>query len=265
MKFSRRVIVFIAFLSLFLILLCVFQNNRNQKVKIVKEEGAIESENKKSFEDEQKLSEEESFEIVKEIQSSENEKIKIPEKTFINVPFLSQAPFGEWDERHEEACEETSLIMMYYYLSGESLNAEVGEKEIQEMIDFQLEEYEDYRDSSASELVEIAREFYGMNELIVLYDFEKEDIKRELAKGNPVIIPAAGRLLGNPYYTQPGPLYHNMILVGYEGDEIISNDPGTRRGEGYRYDIDVLYNAVHDFTGNKEDILSGRKAMIVVE
>jgi hypothetical protein len=73
------------------------------------------------------------------------------------------------------------------------------------------------------------------------------------------------RLLGNPNFTSPGPLYHNLVLVGYDGDNIITNDPGTKRGEGYVYNINILYNAIHDFPGKPEDIESGKKAMIVLE
>ena len=60
-------------------------------------------------------------------------------------------------------------------------------------------------------------------------------------------------------------LYHNLFLVGYDGDKIIANDPGTKRGESYKYEIDILYNAIHDFTGYLEDMEKGRKAMIVLE
>jgi hypothetical protein len=90
-------------------------------------------------------------------------------------------------------------------------------------------------------------------------------MKKYLAKRKPIIVPAAGRMLGNPYFTAPGPLYHNLVLTGYDGDTIITNDPGTKRGKDYKYDIGTLYGAIHDFTGNKDDIEKGRKAMIILE
>lgn len=188
----------------------------------------------------------------------------LPEKIFIKVPFTSQAPYANWDEKHEEACEEASLIMVKYYLDGKNLNKDIAEKEIQNLIKFQLEKYGDYRDSDATGIIQLAEDYYKINNLKAVYDFSKEDIKKELAKGRPIIIPAAGRLLGNPNFTAPGPLYHNLVLTGYEGDIVITNDPGTRKGEGYRYDIDVLFGAIHDFPGKKEDIEKGRKAMIVI-
>lgn len=190
---------------------------------------------------------------------------EIPEKILIDVPFTSQAPFAKWDAYHEEACEEASLVMLKYFLDKKSLNSETAEKEIQKMIEFQLANYGDYKDSSAEEIVKFAADFYGIKNLKVIYDFQKEDLKEYLSLGRPIIVPAAGRLLGNPNFTSPGPLYHNLVLAGYDGNAIITNDPGTRRGRSYRYNLDVLYHAIHDFPGKKEEIEKGRKAMIVLE
>lgn len=189
----------------------------------------------------------------------------LPDKILTGVPFTSQAPFAEWDELHEEACEEASLIMLKYYLDGKKLTPEIAESEIQRMVDFEIKNYGDYRDSDAGEIVKLAEDFYGIRNLKAVYDFPKEDLKKYLARGEPIIVPAAGRLLGNPNFTAPGPLYHNLVLIGYNGNTIITNDPGTRKGQGYTYNMDVLYNAIHDFPGKPEDITQGRKAMIVLE
>ncbi|MDX9913211.1 MAG: C39 family peptidase [Candidatus Moranbacteria bacterium] len=207
-------------------------------------------------------------EVKKE--SGEEKVLEVEEKSLdkvnIKVPFISQAPLGVWDERHEEACEETSLIMLNAYLKNGTLDKNSGEKEIQKIIDFQIEKYGDYKDTSAKETVKLARDFYGLDNLKVVYDFTQEDIKKYLSKGNPIIVPAAGRALGNPNFTAPGPLYHNLILTGFTQDDlVITNDPGTRKGENYTYKLSVLYEAIHDFDGNKEEIAKGRKAMIVVE
>lgn len=207
-------------------------------------------------------------EVKKE--SGEEKVLEVEEKSLdkvnIKVPFISQAPLGVWDERHEEACEETSLIMLNAYLKNGTLDKNSGEKEIQKIIDFQIEKYGDYKDTSAKETVKLARDFYGLDNLKVVYDFTQADIKKYLSKGNPIIVPAAGRALGNPNFTSPGPLYHNLILTGFTQDDlVITNDPGTRKGENYTYELSVLYEAIHDFDGNKEEIAKGRKAMIVVE
>jgi hypothetical protein len=159
--------------------------------------------------------------------------------------------------------------MVAYYLLGKKLTKEIAEQEIQSLVEFENKKLGYYKDTPAQETADIISEFYSLpkigKELKVVYDFEAQDLKKYLAQGFPIIVPAAGRDLGNPYFTPPGPLYHNLVLVGYDGDTIITNDPGTKRGESYEYNIDVLYNAIHDFPGTPEDIKQGRRAMIVVE
>jgi len=193
------------------------------------------------------------------------EKENLPNKILIDVPFTAQAPFQRWDAYHEEACEEASLIMLKFYLNKQELTPKIAEAEIQKMITFEIEKQGDYMDSSAEQIVALARDFYGIGNLKIVYDFPKEDLQKYLAQGRPIIVPAAGRLLGNPNFKAPGPLYHNLVLIGFEGQTIITNDPGTRKGENYRYDIDILYKAIHDFPGNLKDIEKGRKAMIIIE
>lgn len=190
---------------------------------------------------------------------------KISSKILIDVPFTTQAPFANWDEYHEEACEEASLVMIKYFLNKKELNPEIAEKEIQNLIQFQIEKYGDYKDSSVEKLVRLGREFYGIKNLKVVYDFPKDDLKKYLSFGRPIIIPAAGKSLKNPNFKLPGPIYHNLVLTGYDKNMIITNDPGTRKGQGYKYDVDTLYGAIHDFPGQKSDITKGRKAMIIIE
>jgi len=188
-----------------------------------------------------------------------------PEKILIDVPFTSQAPFGKWDAYHEEACEEASLLMVAYFAQSKKLTPAIAEKEIQALIAYEIKNTEGYEDSTAVQTAKLGRDYYGLKNLRVVYDFTTKDLKEYLAKGKPIIIPVAGRLLGNPNFTAPGPLYHNLVLIGYDGNTIITNDPGTRNGQGYRYQIKTIYNAIHDFSGDKNKIETGQKAMIVVE
>ena len=190
---------------------------------------------------------------------------KMPAKILIDVPFTSQAPLGKWDAYHEEACEETSLLMVEYFLQNKKLTPALAEKEIQAMIAYEIKTIKNYEDSTAVEIVALGENYYGIKNLHVIYDFTAEDLKKYLAQKKPIIVPAAGRLLGNPNFTAPGPLYHNLVLVGYDGDTIITNDPGTRKGQNYKYNIRTLYDAIHDFPGDKNRMEMGRKAMIVLE
>ena len=155
--------------------------------------------------------------------------------------------------------------MVKYYLDGKELSPQIAENEIQSLKEYQMKKYGRFEDSDMKELAQIASDFYGLDNLKVVYDFSVQDVKKELAKKNPIIVPTAGRQLGNPFFTQPGPLYHNLVLVGYDGNKIITNDPGTKRGEGFEYDINVLFASIHDFPGDKNKITQGRKAMIIID
>ena len=58
-----------------------------------------------------------------------------------------------------------------------------------------------------------------------------------------------------------------LVIKGYdaETDQFITNDPGTRRGAGYRYAAAALFAAINDYpTGDHLLITTVTKAMIVV-
>ena len=180
----------------------------------------------------------------------------------IKLPFVPQAPFANWDALHQEACEEMSLILVRHYLEGTNVTAQQAEQELQEVVSWMDDIGLPY-DVTMEELARVAEEKYGLKAR-VRTDVTIESIKAELAAGNPVILPLAGQMLGNPYYSGDGPPYHVFVVVGYDNDEFITHDVGTKRGANYRYDQEVVFNAIHDWTGSKETIEQGKKAMLVV-
>lgn len=188
----------------------------------------------------------------------------LPTEFNLAVPFTPQAPFAVWDELHEDACEEASVAMVDAFYTNRNFSPQGADDEINAIVNWELQTFGYWLDTTAEETARILREKYGYQNVRVVYDINIGDIKREVASGHPVILPAAGQLLGNEYFQQPGPLYHMLVVRGWTSDgKIITNDPGTKRGEGYLYDPDVLINAVHDWNGG--DVENGRKAMIVAE
>ena len=157
--------------------------------------------------------------------------------------------------------------MAISYVKGDPVTRRSGNQEILDMVKFQVEEYGGHFDLNAEQIAKLIKDYYKYDMIEVRYDIQIDDIKRELAKGNVVIAPMAGRLLGNPYYTPPGPAYHNMLFKGYDDrtDEFIANDAGTKRGRNYRYKYEVAYGAIHDWTGNEKTIDQGEKVMVVVK
>lgn len=191
----------------------------------------------------------------------------VPPAKGLNVPFTPQAPFANWDALHEEACEEAAILMVAHYLDGTPLTPKIAEREILDLVAWERDHgFGD--DVSAAQMAEIAIEKFGLRAR-VRADVTEDTIKEELANGNPVIVPAAGRDLGNPYFSGKGPWYHALAIIGFEsgwtGDWLIVNDPGTKRGHRYAYRVETLLQAIHDWTGVKEEIRSGEKAMVILE
>lgn len=190
--------------------------------------------------------------------------VQPPQTVNLNVPFTSQAPSGNWDLPFKEACEEASILMMDKFYKGQSFaNASETEDEIKNIVDFEEHKLNFHLDTDAQETAQVLNNYFGYQNVRVVDNITVNDIKKELAQGRPVIVPAAGRMLGNPYYRQPGPLYHMLVVKGYTATKFITNDPGTRRGKDFTYSFDTLYNAIHDW--NNGNVNEGKKTMIVVE
>jgi hypothetical protein len=163
----------------------------------------------------------------------------------LDVDFASQAPFANWDALHQEACEEASMATVAMYFSGQKLDETIMDQEILSL--YAWEQKNGYAiDLSASQTADILGEYYGLNARVVT-EVTVSRIKEELDMGHLVIAPLAGRLLGNPYFTSPGPIYHMLVIRGYDSDEFITNEVGTKRGDGFRYKYNILINAVHDW------------------
>lgn len=180
-----------------------------------------------------------------------------------DVPFTPQAPFANWDPLHEEACEEASVLMVLRYFQGQPIrSADDAEVAIQKLV-ADNESLGFDVDDTAAEIVTLLKHEDPSLTAVLLKNPTTEDLKKVLSDGKLVIVPAAGRLLGNPYFSGAGPIYHMLVLRGYTGNGyVITNDPGTKRGKEYAYKWDVLLNAVHDWNGG--DVEGGEKVVVVV-
>lgn len=195
-----------------------------------------------------------------------------PKTILYTVPFASQAPHAVWDDLHNEACEEASMIMADSFFHKNSLDKDIMENKIQELVKWEGENGYTV-DITAQETVEILKKYFFLTAEVKSVA-SAQDIFNELDQGKLVIVPAAGRLLKNPNYKTPGPLYHMLLVRGYDLNtkEIITNDPGTRKGEGYRYGYNILINAIHDWPKqgkgkedvSEEEMKAGKKVIIIV-
>jgi hypothetical protein len=209
------------------------------------------------------------------IEKSSVDKIQIekapplPENVNLEIPFTSQAPFGDWSYPFNYTCEEAAVLMAHYYIEGKtSIDPAQAREELLDLVEYEKKNYGFHEDTNTAQTAQLIKDYYG-HSVKVEYDISLEDIKKELAKGNPVIVPTAGRLLDNPYFKPPGPLYHMLLIKGYSTTstttDFIVHDPGTKRGADFVYSYQTLEKSIHDLEGKDlENIASGRSAMISI-
>lgn len=193
----------------------------------------------------------------------------LPAQVRHDVPFAAQAPFGDWDDpRQQDGCEEAAALMAVRWARGESLTRAEALAEITAAADYQAREWNEFRDTSARDTLErIVHGYFAYEPAYLRENVTIADMKRLLADGNVIIAPFNGQLLHNPYFTPPGPIRHAAVITGYddEADEFITNDPGTRSGEDFRYPTATLFAAMRDYpSGYHEPIERLDKTIIVV-
>ena len=184
------------------------------------------------------------------------------------VPFTVQAPFAEWSNPiFQDACEEASIVMAAAWVSGKSLTKESAKRDIQALAAYQKKLLGHSADTSIEDTEKLLQDFLGVTTTEVKRGVMVPDIKEAVVAEKIVIVPTDGRKLGNPNFKAPGPPRHMLVIIGYDDPkaEFITNDPGTRKGEGYRYDQTVLYEAILDYpTGKHAPVTSAEKVMLTV-
>ncbi|MFA7208799.1 MAG: C39 family peptidase [Parcubacteria group bacterium] len=189
-----------------------------------------------------------------------------------DVPFVVQAPTANWDDPvFQNACEEASIIMAMGWVRGtKSISSADAQKQILDLDGFEMRTFGYSYDTDVSDVKRIFEEYYHHPGVSVREDIAAPDIIKELQAGNLVLVPAFGQALGNPNYTYPGPVVHMLVVRGYDPDrrEFITNDPGTKRGAGYRYGEKILLDAIWRYPSGQGvppvPVGNFKKAMVVV-
>jgi hypothetical protein len=175
-------------------------------------------------------------------------------------PFLTQAPTANWaDARQQNGCEEASSIMAVAWARGETLpTGKTAEKYILDMADWETKRYKVSNDTSAADTAErLLKTYQGFTNYRVLNKISLADLKKNIQAGRAVILPANGKKLKNPNFSAGGPDLHMLLVIGYDAKtkEFITNDPGTRRGQNYRYPEQRLYDAIRDYPTSEKKIV----------
>lgn len=189
------------------------------------------------------------------------------------VPFVVQAPTGNWkDPVFQDACEEASVLMAMGWAKGiAEIDSQIALDEINNMAAYEDKTFGFNTNTDLKDVEKIFKDYFSYEKVWVMENIKIEDIKMELEKGNIILLPAFGQALKNPNFTQPGPITHMLVVIGYDREkgEFITNDPGTKRGENFRYQEKVLFDAIWQYPSGKklikipkdEDI---KKGMLIV-
>jgi len=176
----------------------------------------------------------------------------IPSKVQLDVPYINEAPEGDWSGPWKNACEEASITMVEKFYQGKKEVSITEAKEYMIMLfNKQDEVWGSNTDADAIRAEQIINDYTLFNAEIRVNP-EIEEIKKQLRQGNPVISLHYGKLLYNkniPFLTT-GTYYHMMVIIGYddETEEFITNDDGDiKTGSAHRYEYDLFMNSLADF------------------
>lgn len=187
----------------------------------------------------------------------------LPAKFTLTVPFTAQAPTANWDELHNQACEEASSIMANAYFTGiNSLPPATVEKQISLLTKWEDANLGYHLSINTQETKKMIEGNYKLSAEISEIDEQK--IKRALVDNKLVLLPANGQMLNNPNFKTPGPIYHMIVITGYDGDTFITNDPGTRNGLNYKYTYDVLEAANGNWDKDADQVNLNDKQILIV-
>lgn len=184
----------------------------------------------------------------------------------LDVPFFIQAPNNTWKvQPYKDACEEASAILVEAFYTKKKVDAKYMVRRIKEVVQFEHNIFGSHKDTNAKQTAQFINEFMDFKAHAVA-EPTIDQIKQELDAGRPVIVPYHMPLLKNPHFGSARYPYHMNVLVGYDDKKkiFITNEVGTRHGDHYKYPMERIMNANHDFNGEK-NMHKGAKMMIFTE
>lgn len=178
------------------------------------------------------------------------------------APFYPQAPDGDWSLPWQEACEEATIILAHAAKTGRDLSIDDFRQDILNLVEWQKQAFGDYKHTTVAQTAQMIQAYFNYPTTYIVNDPTADEMRQILAEGGLIAAPFAGRMLGNPNYSNEGPYYHMVLIKGYDAYGFYTHDVGTKVGENYYYNESVLMNALHDY--HPTDMkLGGRRILVI--
>jgi hypothetical protein len=189
----------------------------------------------------------------------------LPPSVYIHTPYYSQAPDGNRNLPWSMLCSEANLVLAAYAVQNRELSKQQFKEEMLAMIPIQEKAFGTYFSIPMRDLKGLYDTMYpNVGNTRILENPSLKDMKSQLAKGNLIIAPTAGRLLENPFFINGWPRFHTILIVWYDDTHFYVNEVGMSNGENFKYTHANVMHAMHDFV-KKWDITKGAKLVMVVE
>lgn len=196
--------------------------------------------------------------IVVNIKEDKENNLIPPKK--LNCQFYSQAPTWNWNQPYQDYCEEASIILWLNCLEWKNVWLNEYLSQLDGLWAYEQKNWYE-KDVSMEEIKKILlKKYWKESKIIKNPTFDK--IKKILDKWHLMIVWVAGQQLWNPYYSWDGPIYHVVLVVGYDWNNIITHDVWISKWENYRYDNKHFINSIHNWS--KENILEWEKVILEI-
>lgn len=179
----------------------------------------------------------------------------------IGVPYVSEAPEGNWSGDWVNACEEATIAMVEaFYNNKSSVSIAEAKKTLQKLFDEQNILYGNNKNADATQIQELITRYSNFTATIK-ENPTLNDIKHEIDNNRPVISLHRGFDLRNPNipFSPIKSSYHTIVVVGYDDDNklFITHDPGDDKdGVHHKYSYEVFMHSLHNYNA-KDDKTDG--------
>jgi len=192
-------------------------------------------------------------ELWQQLQSPQINNQEKPNKLILDVPYINEAPDGNFSGNWKNACEEASMTMIEKYYAGQkSVGVIEAMSFMQNLFDIEDRIYGSNADTDTVRTARIMNDYLSYS-AIIKDNPTVEDIKKQLIKNRPIMSFHYGYDLHNSNipFAVNGTYYHTMVIIGYDDEtkEFITHDDGDQKfGANHRYGYDLFMNSLHDFS-----------------